>query len=305
MLLVAAEAIRVEKLQAKAMKKTEKNVKNEKDSKEIKIGKKDIKLEINDDATISDNVRKDEQKSILNDKNKLADDGTHDSTTLHSITNNFNIISGKNHRNSSISVGEDSPEELSNDLLLSAVSSHSSACPENMFPSSSSSSASSIIDTKNVPEKRSSRIRVPKKNQLEEYSSISHTTEMTDSVEEEENVIEISEKTEECSELIKKEKGKNGEGEAEEMDVDDDDDENILLTVPIPEELTPNPNPISYLPCVVYSLSAEEAYFSCCLDQVCAYVHEGKNPIIACILILIFILIFIFNFYFIFIFILY
>ena len=288
MLLVAAEAIRVEKLQAKAMKKTEKNMKNEKDSKEIKIGKKDFKLEINDDATLSDNVRKDEQKSILNDKNKLADDGTfHDSTTLHSITNNFNIMGGQNHRNSSISVEEDSPEELSNGLLLSAVSSHSSACPENVFPSSSSvsssSSASSIIDTKNVPEKRSSRIRVPKKNQLEEYSSISHTTEMTDSVEEEENVIEISEKTEECSELIKKEKGKNGEGEgeAEEMDVDDDDDENILLTVPIPEELTPNPNPISYLPCVVYSLSAEEAYFSCCLDQVCAYVHEGKNPIIA------------------------
>ena len=284
MLLVAAEAIRVEKLQAKAMKKTEKNVKNEKDSKEIKIGKKDIKLEINDDATISDNVRKDEQKSILNDKNKLADDGTHDSTTVQCTPNNFNIISGKNRRNSSISVGEDSSEELSNDLLLSAVSSHSSACAENMFPSSSSSSsssASSIIDTKNVPEKRSSRIRVPKKNQLEEYSSISHTTEMTDSVEEEENVIEISEKTEECSELIKKEKGKNGQGEAEEMDVDDDDDENILLTVPIPEELTPNPNPISYLPCVVYSLSAEEAYFSCCLDQVCAYVHEGKNPIIA------------------------
>ena len=284
MLLVAAEAIRVEKLQAKAMKKTEKNVKNEKDSKEIKIGKKDIKLEVNDDATISDNVRK-EQKSIFNDKNKLADDGTHDSTTVQCTPNNFNIISGKNHRNSSISVEEDSPEELSNGLLLSAVSSHSSACPENVFPSSSSvsssSSASSIIDTKNVPEKRSSRIRVPKKNQLEEYSSISHTTEMTDSVEEEENVIEISEKTEECSELIKKEKGKNGEGEAEEMDVDDDDDENILLTVPIPEELTPNPNPISYLPCVVYSLSAEEAYFSCCLDQVCAYVHEGKNPIIA------------------------
>ena len=300
--MAAAEAIRVEKLQtkAKAMRKTDKNTKNEKDSKELKTVKKDTKLEITDDANKSNNLKEDEQSFIVNDKKKEIEDGASmDSISLQCITNNFdnNIVSGENHRNYSVSVGEDSSGHLSNGLLLSAHSISSTISPETVLPSSSSSSSSSfssslsssssasaIVDTKNVPEKRSSRIRVPKKNQSEEHSSIFNTTEAIDSVEEEEEeIIQISDKSEKCNELLEIEKGKNIEGEAEELNLDDDDDENILLSVPIPQELTPNPNPISYLPCVVYSLSAEEAYFSCCLDQVCMYVRSSKkNPIITC-----------------------
>ena len=287
--MAATEAIRVEKLQtkAKAMRKTDKNTKNEKDSKELKTVKKDIKLEITDDANTSTNLNGDEQNYIVNDKNKSIEDGISiNSISLHCIPNNFdnNMISSENHRNYSTSVEEDSSGHLSNGLLLSAHIINSTINPETVLPSSSFSSSSSstfsasaIVDTKNVPEKRSNRIRVPKKNQSEEHSLIFHTMEAIDAVEEEEKIIEISEKSEKCNELLEIEKGKNVEGEGEELNLDDDDDENVLLSVPIPQELTPNPNPISYLPCVVYSLSAEEAYFSCCLDQVCMYVRSLKE----------------------------
>ena len=48
----------------------------------------------------------------------------------------------------------------------------------------------------------------------------------------------------------------------------EDDDDVVLLSVTIPHELTPNPDPPSYLSCVAYSLSSEEAFYACCQDQV-------------------------------------
>lgn len=138
----------------------------------------------------------------------------------------------------------------------------------------STKSTSSTHDTiKNVPEnvlpeKRSSRIRVPKRMYEDEHAP------------------------EERSENVDMEGAKNiladrsdgdgvgsmgGRGVDESMDVDVCKSENEdggaeeregIRPVTLPTELTPGPDPSSYLSCVVYSMSSEEAFYSCCLDQV-------------------------------------
>jgi hypothetical protein len=50
---------------------------------------------------------------------------------------------------------------------------------------------------------------------------------------------------------------------------EDSDDEDVLapLSIILPFELTPSPDPSSYLSCLAYSLTTEEAFFNCCMDQ--------------------------------------
>jgi hypothetical protein len=50
---------------------------------------------------------------------------------------------------------------------------------------------------------------------------------------------------------------------------EDSDDEDVIApqSLMLPFELTPSPDPSSYLSCLAYSLTTEEAFFNCCMDQ--------------------------------------
>ena len=117
------------------------------------------------------------------------------------------------------------------------------------------------VDLKIDTEKRSRPVRISKKNILEESSPVlSSGIESLSSdiaIIENENDMEIEGESLDSPESIEKD-----------IEKDEDDEDYVRLSVIIPHELTPNPDPVSYLPCVVYSMSVEEAYFSCCQDQV-------------------------------------
>lgn len=304
MLSVAAEALKIEKQQAKAIKKIEKNSKEIKDSKDAKTGKKDYRvgfeikeLENNNEFVQLNDMRELKKIDFIEDQNNCNNSViAHDSIISNSTTDNF--ITSENRGNTSISVVDNRIEDLSTGLL---------PCAHNLDPFLTSSS--SILDSNSVlvPEKRSNRVRIPRRNHSEEHSTSSLLPTAIESFESKtESTSDDTEIGFSGNKLIKKnghkinknyndigndiDNDKDKEIEIEmkielereikvekeiDMDVDgeeDDDDENLFLSGIIPEDLTPNPNPISYLPCVVYSLSSEEAYYSCCLDQVRAYV---------------------------------
>lgn len=138
----------------------------------------------------------------------------------------------------------------------------------------STKSTSSTHDTmKNVPEnvlpeKRSSRIRVPKRMYEDEYAP----EERSENVDMEgaNNILADRSDGDGVGSM-------GGRGVDESMDVDVCKSENEdgsaeesegARAVTLPTELTPGPDPSSYLSCVVYSMSSEEAFYSCCLDQV-------------------------------------
>ena len=131
-------------------------------------------------------------------------------------------------------------------------------------PSSDTQGASSLpSDAKNVPEKRPSRsVRAPKRN----YDDVTAPMYLEDS----ENVQ--SDSTYSTSDdatmaAVKAEKALEGAVKSGEND-EEDEEEGRRLAVTLPDKLTPGPDPSSYLSCVVYSMSSEEAFYSCCLDQV-------------------------------------
>lgn len=110
----------------------------------------------------------------------------------------------------------------------------------------------------NVPEKRSSRVRVPKRI-FEADSTVQSSEEMVS--------------TPDCEDDATVPKGgvdgvTSGDSPPVESEEPEEEEEAVGMTVVLPDELTPNPDPTSYLPCLVYSLPCEDAFYACCMDQV-------------------------------------
>ena len=130
-------------------------------------------------------------------------------------------------------------------------------------PPSDTGASSLPSDGKSAPEKRPSRsVRAPKRSyedvtapmHLEESESVQ--ADRTDSMCGDATMAAVG------SEGAPEGLVKGGENEEE------DEEEGLRLAVTLPDDLTPGPDPSSYLSCVVYSMSSEEAFYSCCLDQV-------------------------------------
>ena len=126
----------------------------------------------------------------------------------------------------------------------------------------------------NVPEKRSSRVRVPKRI-FEADSTVQSSEEM------------IS--TNNCEDDATVPKGGadgvTSEGSLPvEPEEPEEEEEPVGMTVVLPDELTPNPDPTSYLPCLVYSLPCEDAFYACCMDQVGAVMscHVVSCHVMSC-----------------------
>ena len=110
----------------------------------------------------------------------------------------------------------------------------------------------------NVPEKRSSRVRVPKRI-FEADSNVQSSEEITSTLD--------------CEDDATVPKGvvdgvKSEDSPPVEPEEPEEEEEPTGMTVILPDELTPNPDPTSYLPCLVYSLPCEDAFYACCMDQV-------------------------------------
>jgi hypothetical protein len=112
----------------------------------------------------------------------------------------------------------------------------------------------------NVLEKRSSRVRVPKR-MFEESSSIQNSEESVPIPDSADDVTVPG-------------GGVDGVKAVDsllvELEEPEDEEERAGLCVVLPSELTPNPDPSSFLPCMVYSLPCEDAFYACCMDQVSA-----------------------------------
>jgi hypothetical protein len=109
----------------------------------------------------------------------------------------------------------------------------------------------------NVLEKRSSRVRVPKR--MFEESSSAQNNETIPSPDSADDVTVPGGGVD----------GVKSVGSLlVELDEPDEEEERAGLCVVLPSELTPNPDPSSFLPCMVYSLPCEDAFYACCMDQV-------------------------------------
>ena len=110
----------------------------------------------------------------------------------------------------------------------------------------------------NVPGKRSSRVRVPKR--IYEEDSLTQSSEEVfltpDSVDDSAVLRDSVDGVKAANSLLI---------EPEDLE---EDEERTGLSVVLPVELIPNPDPTSYLPCLVYSLPCEDAFYACCMDQV-------------------------------------
>ena len=112
----------------------------------------------------------------------------------------------------------------------------------------------------NVLEKRSSRVRVPKR-MFEESSSAQNSEES----------IPIPDSADDVTVPRGGVEGIKAVGSLlVELEEPDEEEERAGLCVVLPSELTPNPDPSSFLPCMVYSLPCEDAFYACCMDQVSA-----------------------------------
>jgi hypothetical protein len=112
----------------------------------------------------------------------------------------------------------------------------------------------------NVLEKRSSRVRVPKR-MFEEASSMQNSEEsvpIPDSADDVTVPRGVVDGVKSAGSLLV------------ELEEPDEEEERAGLCVVLPSELTPNPDPSSFLPCMVYSLPCEDAFYACCMDQVSA-----------------------------------
>ena len=128
----------------------------------------------------------------------------------------------------------------------------------------------------NVPEKRSSRVRVPKR--IFEADSTGQSSEemiSTPDCEDDATVLRG------CVDGVTSKDSPPVEAEEPE-----EEEEAVAMTVVLPDELTPNPDPTSYLPCLVYSLPCEDAFYACCMDQVGAvmscHVMSNLVPLLCC-----------------------
>ena len=110
----------------------------------------------------------------------------------------------------------------------------------------------------NVLEKRSSRVRVPKR-MFEGSSSMQNN----------EDTIPTLDSVDDVTIPRGGVEGVKAVGSLlVELEEPDEEEERAGLCVVLPSELTPNPDPSSFLPCMVYSLPCEDAFYACCMDQV-------------------------------------
>jgi hypothetical protein len=131
-------------------------------------------------------------------------------------------------------------------------------------PPTSDNRASSLpSDGKNGPEKRPSRsVRAPKRS-YEDVTAPMHL--------EESEYVQADGTDSTCGDATLAALGPEGASEGAVKggeNEEEDEEEGLRLAVTLPDDLTPGPDPSSYLSCVVYSMSSEEAFYSCCLDQV-------------------------------------
>ena len=128
--------------------------------------------------------------------------------------------------------------------------------------------------TLTVTEKRSGRVRVPKR-MFEENSSMQNSEESIPTLD--------------CADDVTIPRGgvdgvKSVGSLLVELDEPEDEEERAGLCVVLPSELTPNPDPSSFLPCMAYSLPCEDAFYACCMDQVSAVMscHVMSCHVMSC-----------------------
>ena len=254
LITAAAEAIKTEKNQAKALKKAEKLVKENQEMKDLKESK-EREMKRQKEARLSGKYVEDiAVRAIpsINDKND--DDGSLVSGSISSIAPNSSVIINENNAHNTTTHTNISN---SNPSLLNITT---DAGPN--APGDSEIGPLAVgVDLKIDTEKRSRPVRISKKNVLDERSPV-----LSPEIESLSTDIAIIENDNDMK--IEGESLDSPESVEKDIEKDEDDEDYVRLSVIIPHELTPNPDPVSYLPCVVYSMSVEEAYFSCCQDQV-------------------------------------